>query len=147
MLLQEEHLKQVYRTQRDTVSSLALHDHNIRCVFLVAANISYCTNSNGYNKTVCRSSCLEVFCKKGVLKNFAKLTGKHLCQNHFFNKVAAPRPATLLEKRPWHRCFLVNLAKFLRTSFFIEYPWWLLLCMGLIFVLSFVYLFIYLTYS
>ena len=21
-----------------------------------------------------------VFCKKGVLKNFAKLTGKHLCQ-------------------------------------------------------------------
>ena len=23
----------------------------------------------------------EVFCKKGVLKNFAKLTGKHLCQD------------------------------------------------------------------
>ena len=25
--------------------------------------------------------------KKGVLKNFAKLTGKHLCQSLFFNKV------------------------------------------------------------
>ena len=24
-----------------------------------------------------RSSCPEVFCKKGVLKNFAKFTGKH----------------------------------------------------------------------
>ena len=30
----------------------------------------------------------EVFCKKGVLGNFAKFTGKHLCQSLFFNKVA-----------------------------------------------------------
>ena len=27
-------------------------------------------------------------CKKGVLNNFAKFTGKQLCQNLFFNKVA-----------------------------------------------------------
>ena len=27
-----------------------------------------------------KSSRLEVFCKKGVLRNFAKFTGKHLCQ-------------------------------------------------------------------
>ena len=26
--------------------------------------------------------------KKGVLKNFTKFTGKHLCQSLFFNKVA-----------------------------------------------------------
>ena len=31
---------------------------------------------------------LEVFYKKDVLKNFAKFTGKHLCQGLFFNKVA-----------------------------------------------------------
>ena len=30
-----------------------------------------------------RSSHLEVFCKKGVLKNFAKFTGKQLCQSLF----------------------------------------------------------------
>ena len=30
----------------------------------------------------------EVFCKKGVLKNFVKFTGKHLSQGLFFNKVA-----------------------------------------------------------
>ena len=30
-----------------------------------------------------RSNCPEVFCKKGVLKNFTKLTGKHLCQSLF----------------------------------------------------------------
>ena len=30
-----------------------------------------------------RSSCPEVFCKKGVLKNLVKFTGKHLCQSFF----------------------------------------------------------------
>ena len=37
------------------------------------------------------SSRPEVFCKKGVLRNFAKFTGKHLCQGLFFNKVAGLR--------------------------------------------------------
>ena len=49
-----------------------------------------------------RSSRPEVFCKKGVLRNFAKFTGKHLCLSLFFNKVLA-----------W--CFPVNFARFLRT--------------------------------
>ena len=31
-------------------------------------------------------------CKKGVLRNFAKLTGKYLCQSLLFNKVAGLRP-------------------------------------------------------
>ena len=36
-----------------------------------------------------RSSCPDVFCKKGVLRNFRKFTGKHLlCQSLYFNKVA-----------------------------------------------------------
>ena len=35
-----------------------------------------------------RSSRLEVFCKIGVLRNFPKFTGKHLCQSLFLNKVA-----------------------------------------------------------
>ena len=34
--------------------------------------------------------------RKGVLRNFAKFSGKHLCQSLFFNKVAV---ATLLKKR------------------------------------------------
>ena len=67
------------------------------------------------------------FCKKGVVRNFAKFAGKHLCQPLFFNKVAGLRPATLLKKRHWHRCFPVNFVKFLRTPFFIEHLWWLLL--------------------
>ena len=31
--------------------------------------------------------CSEGFCKKEVLKDFAKLTGKHLYQSSFLNKV------------------------------------------------------------
>ena len=30
----------------------------------------------------------DLFYKKSVVKNFAKFTGKHLCQSLFFNKVA-----------------------------------------------------------
>ena len=51
----------------------------------------------------------EVFCKKGVLENFAKFTRKHLCLSMLFNKIAG------LKKRPWNKCFPVNFAKFLRT--------------------------------
>ena len=64
-----------------------------------------------------RSSYAEVFCKKSVLKNFVKFTGKHLCQSPIYNEVAGLRPATLLKKRLWERYFSVNFAKFLRTPF------------------------------
>ena len=69
------------------------------------------------------SSCPDVFRKKGVLRNFAKFTGIHLCQRLFFNKVAGLRPETLLKKSLWHRCFPVNIAKFLKTPIFIERLW------------------------
>ena len=79
----------------------------------------------------CASQCIvcrpEVFCRKGFLRNFGKFTGKHLCHSLFLSKVAGLKPATLLKKRLWHSCFAVNFAKFLRTPFFTEYLWWLLL--------------------
>ena len=57
---------------------------------------------------LCRSSHQRSSIKKGVLRNFTKFTGKHLCQSLFFNKVAGLRPATSLKKRLWRRCFPVN---------------------------------------
>ena len=47
----------------------------------------------------------EVFCKKGVLKNLTKFTGKHLCWSLFF------------KKRVRQRCFPVNFADLSRRSF------------------------------
>ena len=64
---------------------------------------------------------LEVFCKKVVLRNFAKFTRKHLRQRLFFNKIAG-RLAILLRT-----CFPVNFAKFLRTLFLKSTPGRLLL--------------------
>ena len=67
------------------------------------------------------------FVKKGVLRKFAKFLGKHLYQSLFFNKVAG---------------LPVNFVKCLRTSFFTEHLWWLLLfsvetvsCFALLFFL------------
>ena len=45
-----------------------------------------------------RSSGPEVLCKKGVPRNFAKFTGKHMCQSLFFNKVGGLRLATSLKR-------------------------------------------------
>ena len=73
-----------------------------------------------------RSSRPDMFSEKVVLRNFAKFTGKHLFQSLFFNKVAGA-PAILLKKRLWQMCFPMNFKKFLRTPFFTEHLWWLLL--------------------
>ena len=74
-----------------------------------------------------RSSRQEVLCRKGVLRNFEKSTGKHLCQSLLFNKVVGLRTVTLLTKRFWYRCFLVNFSKFLKTPSITEHLRWLLL--------------------
>ena len=52
-----------------------------------------------------RSSHQRYSIQKGILKNFTKFPGKHLCQNLFFNKDAGLRLATLLKNRPWYSCF------------------------------------------
>ena len=54
---------------------------------------------------MCRSSHRRCSVTKDVRKNFAKFTGKPLCQSLFFNKVADLRLETLLKKRLRHRCF------------------------------------------
>ena len=59
----------------------------------------------------------EVFLRRGVFRNFAKFTGKKLCQSLFLNKIADLRLATSLKKRLWHKCFPVNFPKFLSTTF------------------------------
>ena len=64
---------------------------------------------------------------KDVLRNFAKLTRKQLCQSLLLIKLQASRPATISKKRLWHRYFPLNFAKFLRTPFVTEHLRWLLL--------------------
>ena len=54
-----------------------------------------------------RSSCPEVFDKKGALKIFAKITGKHLCGSLFFNKFVGSRHLIVN-----YELLVVNFAKF-----------------------------------
>ena len=68
------------------------------------------------------SSRSHMFFKIGVLRNFAIFTGKQLCWSLFLIKLQ-----TFIKKRLQHRCFPVNIAKFLRTLFFIAHLRWLLL--------------------
>ena len=63
----------------------------------------------------------EVFYKKRCsYRNFAKFTGKHLCQSLFFNKLAGLRPANLLKKKLWHNC---EFCKKILSTFFTEQLW------------------------
>ena len=54
----------------------------------------------------------KVFCKKGVLNNFGKLTGNYLCHILLFNKVAGLRPATVLKRDSGTGFFLCILRNF-----------------------------------
>ena len=53
-----------------------------------------------------------MFYKKAIFKNLAIFKGKHLCCNKF----AGLQAGNFITKRPQHRRFPVNIAKFLKTS-------------------------------
>ena len=67
---------------------------------------------------------LEVLLKKGVLSNFAKFLGKHLCQSLFCNKMQASASA---KRDSGAGVFMWIFVKFLRTPFLRNTAGWLLL--------------------
>ena len=68
-----------------------------------------------------RSSHPEVFCKKSVLKNFAKFTGKQLCQSLFFNKVAG-QACNFVKKETLVQVFSCEFCEIFRNTFFYRTP-------------------------
>ena len=65
----------------------------------------------------CRSNHRRCSNKKGVLKNFAVFTGKHLCWNLLLIKLQAFRPATLLKRDSNKGVFLWILPNFYEHVF------------------------------
>ena len=86
----------------------------------------------------------EVFYKKGVLKNSAKITGKYLCQSLFFNKVAGlfftswrrqrtfsfltfsggiDETCNFIKKETMKQVSLVNFCEIFNNNFFTEHLW------------------------
>ena len=106
-----------------TALDMVLNTHLSHKLSFYHYNADVCNDPNDY-----RSSPPEVFCKKGVLKNFAKFAGKHFCQNLFFNKILeAWRPATLFKKMTLAQVFSCEFCEISKTLFFIEHFWQLLL--------------------
>ena len=77
------------------------------------AEVSLVSPSFGFSKTTntTRSSHQRCSLKKGVLRNFTKFTGKHLCQSLFFNKVAGPQ------------VFSCEFCETSQNTFFTEHRW------------------------
>ena len=99
---------------------LLLHcTHTTHCylsVFLYIQHLlphQYCY----YSEAVARKCSI----KKGVLRNFSKFTGKHLCQSLFFNKVAGLRPVSLL-KKTLAQAFFCEFCKIFKDTFRYRIP-------------------------
>ena len=63
-----------------------------------------------------------MFYKKVGLINFTKFTGKHLCQNLFFSKVADLILATLFKKEALAQVVSCEFCEIFQNSFLTEHP-------------------------
>ena len=95
-----------------------LHAIILLSVYAGGAKWKYFSTSIMYSLSMplFRSSRPEVFCRKGVLRNFAKFTGKHLCQNLVFNKVAGVKKESLAQ------VFSCEFFKISKNTFFHRTP-------------------------
>ena len=62
---------------------------------------------------------------KSVLRNFAKFTGKHLCQSLFFNEVAGLRPQAckFIKNETLAQLFSCEFYEIFNNAFFTEHLW------------------------
>ena len=64
------------------------------------------------------SSRAEVFCKKGVPRNFTKFAGKHMCQNLFFNKAET---CNFIKNETLVQVFSCEFCETFKNTFFAEH--------------------------
>ena len=97
-------LKYKWATGGDNWCSENCNREKTSCRIFTVLFIAFCF-------TFTRSSLLEVFCNKVVLKNLTKFSRKHLCRSRTFNKVLGLKHATILKLEG--KCFPLNFAMFL----------------------------------
>ena len=99
----------------------------IKLSFLVKL-FSYLIKKSGQKFKYPKTKAVTQTCSvKKVFLEISQNSQENTCARVSFLIKLQAAPATLLKKRLRHRCFPVNLAKFLRTTFFTEHLWWLLL--------------------
>ena len=113
MLFKTSYLNNYYSAIRSNVCNFAKKKtkkkKNVTILFTECRNKSW--SKPTFSENYFRSSRLEVFCKKYVLNNFVKSTGKHLRQSLFFNKV------TLTQVFPCEFCVIS------KNTFLTEHLW------------------------
>ena len=67
--------------------------------------------------TLSRSSRPDVLCKKGILKNFSKFTGKHLCQSRFLMRLQTSG-LRFIKKETLAQVFSCEFCKISKNTFF-----------------------------
>ena len=84
-------IDQRFNANRSKLKSLLLQTSNYKILGIVFAKTDLSEESKKDSKKRYsmnfRSSCLGVFSKKGVLKNFEKFRGKHLCWSLFLKNL------------------------------------------------------------
>ena len=84
---------------------------------------------------VFRSSRFKVFWKKGVLRNFTKFTGRHMCQDLFFSKKESlglrPQACSFIKKESLAEVFFCEFCENSKNTFFTEHLKSLLLSLQL----------------
>ena len=88
---------------------------------IVSENVCFFCYFFHFESIKFRSSSCQIFFKIEVFKNFAMLTGKHLCWSVFKINLLAYKPANLFKRDS----STINIAKFLRPAFYKEHLWWL----------------------
>ena len=68
-----------------------------------------------------RSSHRRCSVGKGVLRNFTKFTGKHLCQSLYFNKVAGA--CNFIKIEALAQVFSCEFCEISKNTFFTEHIW------------------------
>ena len=89
--------------------------HNFLEICLVLEMVGFFHNFDRFSLALFTEAATRgVLCKKLFLE-ILQNSQENACARASF--LPEPQPASLLKKRLWYRCFPVNFAKFLRTSF------------------------------
>ena len=75
----------------------------------------------GSCQTFTRSSRPEVCCKKGVIRNFVKFTGKHLCQSLSFLTKLQAQTCNFIKKETLAQLFSCEFCEISTNTFFTEH--------------------------
>ena len=93
-------------------------------LFWQSVNVAFFTWHNISNNTITIATIIHVLWDAVRCSNKKNI---YLWQQQNNSLINLFDPLSSLKKKLWHRCFSVNFAKFLRTAFFTENLWCLLL--------------------